>query len=63
MNWRNKGEFCAESFTVVVDILMNDALQMGFIQRHSDLIPIHVDKLYQNIKILNYSSVGQLFRW
>lgn len=41
---------------------MNDTVQMGFIQRYSDLIPMHVDKLYQNIKILNYSSVGQLFR-
>ena len=39
MNWRNKGEFCDESFTIVVDVL-NDALQMGFIQRNSDLIPM-----------------------
>ena len=39
MNWRNKGEFCAESFTIVVDVL-DDALQMGFIQRNSELIPM-----------------------
>lgn len=60
MNWRNKGKFCAESLTIVVDVL-NDTLQMGFIQRNSDLISIHFDKLHQNIKILNYFSVGPLF--
>lgn len=62
MNWRNKGKFCAESLTIVVDVL-NDALRMGFIERNSDLISIYVDKLHPNIKILDYFSVGQLFRF